>query len=108
MSVTDCAGAHSAPATVVADLGRSAKKMNPDYILLCGIKNPKALEDYFASTLVDVAYAEPIGGDQVKIFVESDTDIRKEEDVNWIFELIVGALRESGENEFATKVVLTK
>src|ERR1035437_10087583 len=28
MAVTDCADAHSAPATVVADLGRSARKMN--------------------------------------------------------------------------------
>jgi len=26
MAVTDCANAHSAPATVVADLGRSAKE----------------------------------------------------------------------------------
>jgi hypothetical protein len=81
--------------------------MNPDYILLTGIKNPRRLERYFASHLVDVAYAEPLSTDKVKILVEHDTDLRKEEDVNWILELVVDALRKNEEDEFSTEVVLS-
>jgi hypothetical protein len=82
--------------------------MNPDYILLSGIKDPKRLEAYFASHLVDVAYLEPISGGDVKILVESDTDLRKEEDTNWILELVVDALRKNEEDEFTTQVVLAQ
>jgi hypothetical protein len=52
--------------------------MNPDYILLGGIKEAKRLEDYFASHLVDVAFAEPMAAGKVKILVERDSDLKKE------------------------------
>ncbi len=81
--------------------------MNPDYILLTGVKDPKRVEGYFASNLVDVAYAEPLSSDKVKILVERDTDLRKEEDVSWILELVFDALRKNDEDEFSTEIVLT-
>lgn len=82
--------------------------MNPDYILLSGIKNPKRLEAYFASHLVDVAYAESVSPGAVKVLVESDTDLRKEEDVSWILELVVDALRKNEEDAFHTEVVIAQ
>ena len=80
--------------------------MKLDYILLTGIKDPKRLEDYFASSLVDVAYAEPISADKVKILVESDTDLRNEDDRNWILDMITDALRKNGEDDFTTEFIL--
>lgn len=74
--------------------------MNPDYILLTGIKNPKRLEAYFASNLVDVAYAEPLSADRVKVLVERDTDLRRQEDADWILELVVDALSKNAEDDF--------
>ena len=80
--------------------------MNPDYILLTGIKDPKRLEDYFASNLIDVAYVESLSSRSVKILVEPDTNLRKEEDVNWILELVVDALKKNDEDKFSTEIVL--
>jgi hypothetical protein len=82
------------------------REMNPDYILLTGVKNPKRLEDYFASNLVDVAYAEALSSGRVKILVEPDTDLRNEEDVSWILELVVDALRKNEEDGVSTEIVL--
>jgi len=80
--------------------------MNEDYILLTGIKNPEKLDAYFASSLVDIAYAEDISAGKMKIFVESTTDLRKEDDVNSIIDLVVDALRKNGEDEYTTEVIL--
>ncbi len=80
--------------------------MNPDYILLTGVKNPKRLEEYFASNLVDVAYAEPLSADRVKILVERDTDLRKQEHADWVLGLVVDALTKNQEDGFSTEIVL--
>ncbi len=81
--------------------------MNPNYILLTGIKDPLRLENHVDSTLVDIAYAEPLEGDQVKILVEDDTDLTNDEVVHWILELVIDALRKNGEDEFQTEIVIT-
>lgn len=80
--------------------------MNSDYILLTGIKDPERLRHYFASSLVDIAYAEPLSGDQVKVRIEDSTDLRNEDHANWILDCIVNALREIDEDEFMTEIVL--
>jgi hypothetical protein len=80
--------------------------MNPDYILLRGIKDPQRLERHFATYLVDIAYAESLGSDRVRIAVESATNLRNEEDTNWIMGAVIGALRATGEDEFTTEIVL--
>jgi hypothetical protein len=80
--------------------------MNPDYILLSGIRNSKRLEDYFASSLVDIAYARSLSGGKVKVLLEPDTNLRAEKDLAWIMGIIVNALSEIGENDFTTEVIL--
>lgn len=81
--------------------------MNSDYILLTGLKHPKRVEEYFAAHLVDVAYAEPLSFDRVKILVERETDLRKEKSVKWILELVTDALQKCGEKEFSTEIVFS-
>jgi hypothetical protein len=80
--------------------------MNPDFILVAGVKDPERLNAYFASHLVDVAYAEPVSAGKVKILVERDTDLRKEEDLNRILDIVVDALRKNDEDDFTTEIVL--
>ena len=80
--------------------------MNPDYILLGGLKNPKRVSDYFASHLVDVAYAEVLPSGEVKVLVESDIDLRREEVANSTLDFVIDALRKNAEDEFTTEVVL--
>lgn len=79
--------------------------MNPDYILLGGIKNPKKVSDYFASHLVDVAYAEVLPSGQVKVLVESDIDLSRDEVANTTLDFVIDALRKNAEDEYTTQVI---
>ena len=82
--------------------------MNDDYILLAGIKNPDRLCDYFASHVVDDAYAEKLGDDRVRISVEPRLSLREEDSVNWVLDLVIDALRKSEEDEFTTQIMLVE
>ncbi|WP_170267114.1 hypothetical protein [Brevifollis gellanilyticus] len=43
----------------------------------------------------------------MRILVEPEINLRKEEDVYWLLDLVVEALRENHEEDFSTEVVLT-
>jgi hypothetical protein len=79
--------------------------MNSDYILVSGLKDPQRLEAYFASNLVDIAYAEPISGSSMKVLVEPDTDLRTQNNVDWILGLVIDALRSNEETAFVAEIV---
>jgi hypothetical protein len=73
--------------------------MNPDYILLSGIKNPEIVCAHFDSHMVDVAYAEKESSSTVKLHVEDDVDLRAQATYEWLEGVTREALATIGEAE---------
>ncbi len=65
-------------------------------VRLTGLKCPAAVDRYFASSLVDVAYIASMGDSTVDVFLEG-VDVRKREDRNWITSILRQALSDCGE-----------
>jgi len=63
---------------------------------LMGLKSPAAVERYFSSSLVDIAYVASVGDSTADILLEG-VDIRVREDRDWITDILRGALSDCGE-----------
>jgi hypothetical protein len=79
--------------------------MNEDYFLLSGVKEPEKLDAYFASSLVDVAYATPLADSKIMIELEAGTDLRKPADLAWIMEIITEALKANAETSATIETI---
>ena len=67
-------------------------------VRLSGIKHPAALEEYFASTMVDTAYVHRIEGDKVDLLLDS-TDVRVPDEREWMTAILKLSLEECGEDQ---------
>lgn len=67
-------------------------------VRLVGVKDPIALEEHFASSMVDVAYVHRIDGDAVDLLLDS-TDVRNAEYRDWMTRVLMDTLRECGEEQ---------
>jgi len=79
-------------------------------IRLVGLKNPVAMEQHSASSLVDVAYIRATGSDSADVLLDDGIDVQKKEDRDWIAEILRSSLSECGETqaqiEFSSGLVL--
>jgi hypothetical protein len=83
--------------------------MNKDYILATGIRFRDHVCEYFASRLVDVAYADIApedASDTVRISVESTTDLRDKKDIAWILNILKTTMVDIGETNARFEIVL--
>ena len=67
-------------------------------VRLVGVRNPGALDEHFASSMVDVAYVHRIDADTVDLLLDS-TDVRKADDREWISGILRNILRACGEEQ---------
>ncbi len=67
-------------------------------IRILGLKNPSAVEAYFSSSLVDVAYVADLAEDSANVLLEN-IDIRDPKDREWITDILATALAECEEPE---------
>ena len=74
------------------------------YINLIGVRNTERLDTYFASSMVDVASIVAITSKAVKIVPDVGIDLSKQEDVDWLMEIVQIALSECGEAEVTIEV----
>src|SRR5688572_27182558 len=68
-------------------------------IRLLGLRNPVAMEQYSASSLVDVAYIRATGSDSADVFLDDGIDFQKQGAREWISEILRISLSECGETE---------
>lgn len=72
-------------------------------IKIIGVSNPKNLENYIASSLVDVAYVDKIDTAGVTLLLENGIDVDNEDDKKWISDLLSSALIEC--KEYSAKII---
>lgn len=83
--------------------------MNRDYIRAGFVSNRDRVCDHFASSLVDIAYAEydkTDPNDLLRILVEASTDLRRTHDIDWIFDIVQSALIELQKSDATLEIVL--
>ena len=78
---------------------------NPQFLRVTGVRAPSALDDYFGSSMVDVAAVTEIADDAVKIVGELDINLDDPEDREWLVGLVRDALDECGEEQALIRVV---
>ena len=66
-------------------------------IRLLRLRNPVAMEQHSASSLVDVAYIRATGSDTADVVLDDGIDVQKPEDRNWIAGILRISLSECGE-----------
>ena len=67
------------------------------YISLIGVRNTERMDTYFASSMVDVACVVAITSNIMKVVPDVGIDLSKQEDVNWLTEIVRIALSECDE-----------
>jgi hypothetical protein len=75
------------------------------WIRLTGVKDAQAVDSFFASSLVDVAYVQTVSGDTVEVTVDESINLSNADDRQWIKELLVRSLAECGEPQARVEVV---
>ncbi|HSK79656.1 MAG TPA: hypothetical protein VLQ45_24590 [Thermoanaerobaculia bacterium] len=67
-------------------------------IRLAGLKDPAAVDSYFGSMMIDIAYVDSIGESSVDLLLEG-VDLQKPNDLDWILGLLKGALSDCEETQ---------
>jgi len=66
-------------------------------IRLVGLKDAVAMEEHSAHTLVDIANISATGGNSADVFLDEGIDVKKQNDREWIAEILKITLSECGE-----------
>lgn len=72
-------------------------------VKIIGVSNPKNLENYFASNMVDVAYVDKINTDVITLLLDNGIDVDNADDKKWISDLLSSALIEC--KEYSAKII---
>jgi hypothetical protein len=62
------------------------------------------LDNYFSSSMVDIAYIDKVKGDTVTLLIEDDININNEEDEKWLLGLLHQALQKC--EEYSAKIII--
>jgi len=75
------------------------------YMRLTGVKQPVALQERFASFVVDVASVAEIAPDFVIVKMDESIDLGDKNDRDWAIDLVRGELGDCGETEAQIEVL---
>jgi hypothetical protein len=73
-------------------------------IKITQIINLPMLDNYFSSSMVDIAYIDKVKGDTVTLLIEDDININNEEDEKWLLDLLHQALQKC--EEYSAKIII--